>query len=94
MMPSLNLASDSLGLGAIGSAFGTMRSSSTVQGCGNRPLIGKESKRAFEECVKRQQGLVGSQIANQPTPTPPNNTLIIAIAAVVVVVVLVVVLKK
>lgn len=86
MIPSISLGTDSLGLGAFGA-------SSSVQGCGNRPLFGKESKRAFEECVQRQQEInkvQSSTISNQP---PANNYTFIIIA-IVVVVVLILLLKR
>jgi hypothetical protein len=97
MIPGISLGSDSLGLGGIFQGIGTARSSSAVEGCGNRPLFGKEAKQAYNDCLARNQELKSQQIganANLPVQTPPNNTLIIAIVAVVVVVVLVVVLKK
>lgn len=93
MIPGISLGTDSLGLGGIFQGIGTARSSSAVEGCGNRPLFGKEAKQAYNDCLARNQELK-SKIASQPVQTPPNNTLIIAIVAVVVVVVLVVVLKK
>lgn len=91
----IELANDSLGLGALGTGIGGAIAAKAVDGCGTRPAL--FGKRKWNECVARNQSLKSQQLsilANQPVPTPPNNTLIIAIVAVVVVVVLVVVLKK
>lgn len=88
----IELANDSLGLGALGQGIGGAISSNAVEGCGRRPALFGRAK--WNECVAKNQALKSQIITAQTTPTPPNNTLIIAIVAVVVVVVLVVVLKK
>lgn len=99
MLPSINLAQDSLGLGAISGGIGAARASSVVAGCGNRPLFGKEAKRAFEACVARQQALNGQAMTlsaqnSQAQAGSGSQTLWIVLAVVAVIVVLILILRR
>jgi len=99
MVPGISLGSDSLGLGGIFQGIGTARASSSVAGCGNRPLFGKKAKQAYNDCLARNQELQSKQLgilgANpQQTPPPPNNNLLIIGGLVVAIIILILIFKK
>jgi hypothetical protein len=94
MVPSLNLGSDSLGLGALFQGF---TNASGTADCGSKPTcisFGKNSNcakktQAYNECLARS--VTAKTITN---PETSNNKTLIGIVILVVVVVLIIILLK
>lgn len=51
-IPGISLENDGLGLGAM---YEAVLGRGEVEGCGKRPLLGKQAKNLFNECVRRNQ---------------------------------------
>ncbi len=95
-IPGISLESDVLGQGQMATAiFGTTH----VDGCGNRPRWGREARRQYEDCIKRQQELIGRSIDQRAgmgtrSASAGNNTVMFIIVAVVLVALIYFLFKK